>query len=74
MIRNQELNDAIKNKINEIYTAIDTIPVSLFEAITTNSEQVATLHMKLNELGILFSVDVRSILSIIITSTDNDGD
>lgn len=74
IIRNDELNTAIQTKINEIYAAIDAIPVSLFEAITTNPNEVGVLHEKLEELGILFSVDVRSVLSIIITSTDNDGD
>ncbi|WP_299437452.1 imelysin family protein [uncultured Aquimarina sp.] len=74
VIKNNELNNAIKNKIDEIYESIDGIPVSLFEAITTNPNEVEVLHKKLDELGILFSVDVRSVLSIIITSTDNDGD
>lgn len=68
------LNTAIQTKINEIKSAINAIQVPLFEAITSNPNQVAVLHEKLNELGILFSVDVRSILSITITSTDNDGD
>ena len=74
VIRNNELNDQMQSKINEVYEAIDTIPVSLFQAITDNPNEVAVLHQKLEELGILFSVDVRSILSIIITTTDNDGD
>ena len=74
IIRNDELNTAVQTKINEIYQAIDAIPVSLFEAITSNPNEVGELHQKLEELGVLFSVDVRSVLSIIITSTDNDGD
>lgn len=74
IIKNDELNNAIESKIGEVQTAIDAIPVPLFEAITTHHAQVQILHQKLDELGILFSVDVRSILSIIITSTDNDGD
>lgn len=71
---NEILNTAVQTKINEVYAAINAIQVSLFNAITSNHDQVTTLHEKLNELGILFSVDVRSILSITITSTDNDGD
>ena len=71
---NEVLNTAIRTKINEVYAAIDAIPVPLFDAITSNPTEVETLHEKLNELAILFSVDVRSILSITITSTDNDGD
>lgn len=68
------LNNAVQNKINEIYTTINSIPNNLFEAITDNHSQVEQLHSELEELGILFSVDVRSTLSIIITTTDNDGD
>lgn len=71
---NEILNTAIQTKINEVKIAIDAIQVPLFDAIASNPTEVAILHEKLNELGILFSVDVRSILSITITSTDNDGD
>jgi predicted lipoprotein len=73
-IDNNELNNAVEAKIAEIYMAIDAIPTNFYTAITTNPTEVKTLHERLNELGILFSVDVRSILSIIITNTDNDGD
>ena len=74
VIRNDELNNAIKNKIDEVYNSINAIPGPLFQSIIENPNEVADLHKKLEELGILFSVDVRSVLSIIITSTDNDGD
>ncbi|WP_299385229.1 imelysin family protein [uncultured Lacinutrix sp.] len=74
VIKNNDLNLAIQNKINDVQNAIDAIPVPLFDAITSHPNQVETLHTELDALGILFSVDVRSILSIIITSTDNDGD
>lgn len=52
----------------------NTIPVPLHQAIDTNYTVVQQLHLKLNDLRVLFAVDVRSILSITITSTDNDGD
>jgi|GEM_PF-2609940 len=71
---NQELNELVQGKINEVKTAIDLIPTSLAEAINTNPQLVSTLHSKLNDLRIIFAVDLRSTLSIIITVTDNDGD
>ena len=74
VIKNNDLNLAIQNKINDVQNAIDAIPVPLFDAITSHPNQVETLHTELDALGILLSVDVRSILSVIITSTDNDGD
>ncbi|MDO7136509.1 imelysin family protein [Algibacter lectus] len=73
-IDNDELNNAVEAKIAEVYAAIDAIPTNFYTAITSNPEEVENLHEKLGELGVLFSVDVRSILSIIITTTDNDGD
>lgn len=72
--RNNDINNGITTKIDEVILAIDAIPTNLFEAITTNHNEVTTLHKKLDELVVLFSVDVRSVLSITITSTDNDGD
>ncbi|QXP61736.1 imelysin family protein [Olleya sp. HaHaR_3_96] len=74
VIKNNDLNQAVENKIEDVQNAIDAIPVPLFDAITSHPDLVAHLHTELDALGILFSVDVRSILSIIITSTDNDGD
>ncbi|WP_158849815.1 imelysin family protein [Algibacter sp. L1A34] len=73
-VDNEDLNNAIETKIAEVYAAIDGIPTNFYTAISSNPIEVKTLHEKLNELGVLFSVDVRSILSIIITTTDNDGD
>jgi predicted lipoprotein len=72
--KNDLLNNTISEKFEEIYSTIDSINVPLSEAINSNNPLVTTLHMQLFELKILFAVDVRSILSIIITSTDNDGD
>ena len=46
----------------------------IVDAINTEPQLVSTLHSKLNELRIVFAVDLRSTLSIVITSTDNDGD
>ncbi|WP_179338395.1 imelysin family protein [Winogradskyella ludwigii] len=69
-----DLNDAIQNKINEIYAALNAITTPLSEAVVQNHSQVEDLHSKLEDLRILFAVDVRSILSIVITTTDTDGD
>ncbi len=74
VIKNNDLNDDLQTKINEVKAAITAIPVPLEEAVESNPTEVMALHDRLNELGILISVDVRSVLSIIITSTDNDGD
>lgn len=71
---NSILNNSVQNKLNDIKTAINAIPVPLYNAISTHPTEVETLYNEIEALEILFSVDVRSILSIIITTTDNDGD
>ncbi|NRD20430.1 imelysin family protein [Winogradskyella eckloniae] len=69
-----DLNDAIQNKIDDIYIALNAITIPLNEAVEQNHDLVEDLHSKLEDLRILFAVDVRSILSIVITTTDTDGD
>ena len=72
--KTEELNTIIQEKIDAIYIAIDAMPTNLVDAINNQPQLVSTLHAKLNDLRIVFGVDLRSILSIVITSTDNDGD
>ncbi|MEM8929433.1 MAG: imelysin family protein [Bacteroidota bacterium] len=67
-------NQRIKTAIDEIKDAIKAIPVPLQEAVDTYPEEVENLHLKLTALNIWMGVDARSMLSVIITSTDNDGD
>ena len=74
VLQENSLNNDIQTKINEVKEAIAVINVPLEEAVINNSSQVENLHTKLTELGILLTVDARSALSVIITSTDNDGD
>jgi predicted lipoprotein len=71
---NTQLNDAIQNKINEVYSAINALNRPFDQAITENQSQIATLHNHLEALRVLIAVDVQSIMSISITSTDTDGD
>ncbi|MGD1945764.1 MAG: imelysin family protein [Croceivirga sp.] len=74
-IANDELtNERIKTAIFDIKEAITAIPVPLKQAVESHPEEVKALHEKLTALNIWMGVDARSILSIIITSTDNDGD
>ena len=74
LTKTDDLNNAVEEKINAVYTAIDAITTNLVTAIDNEPQLVSTLHSKLDDLRIVFGVDMRSILSIVITSTDNDGD
>ncbi|MEM9000620.1 MAG: imelysin family protein [Bacteroidota bacterium] len=68
------INERIKKAVKEIKEAIAAIPVPLEEAVETHPAAVENLHVKLTALNIWMGVDARSILSVILTSTDNDGD
>jgi hypothetical protein len=71
---NSELNDLLRVKFDAAITSLEKLDGSLAEAIETNPEKIKSIHEQLNEIMVLLAVDVRSILSIIITATDNDGD
>jgi predicted lipoprotein len=72
--KNEDLNLLIQEKISDVKIAIEAFPVPFFDAITSHYSLVENLHGALEELLVLFATDLRSTLSIVITSTDNDGD
>ncbi len=72
--QSQTLNEMTTAKIDAVITAINAISLPLDRAITEDRTGVQDLHTALENLRIFFAVDLRSRLSIIITSTDNDGD
>lgn len=72
--KNETLNNNLKSQFKNIYTAIDAIKPSLKNAITTDIKKVQKLHSELKRLEVLFIVDIRSALSLIVTGTDGDGD
>lgn len=72
--KNEKLNNKLKGQFKNIYTAMDAIKPSLKTAITNDIEKVKKLHSELKKLEILFIVDIRSTLSLIVTGTDGDGD
>lgn len=74
LTKTDDLNNVVEQKIAAVYNAIDAISTNLVIAIENEPQLVSTLHSKLNDLRIVFGVDMRSALSIVITSTDNDGD
>ena len=70
-----KLTEAIKNKYNEINQIIDNLPsLSLHDLVTANYHQISNLNQKLNELLILFKLDVASSMQITILLNDTDGD
>ena len=68
------INQRIKTAIQDAKSAVAAIPVPLEKAVESHPEQVQQLHEKLTALNIWMGVDARSVLSVIVTSTDNDGD
>ncbi|MBU2996805.1 imelysin family protein [Cellulophaga baltica] len=70
----QELSGLIASSFEDVYTSIDAIDTSLYDAITANPEKVETLYNALGDLTVYFSVDGASLLSVTVLPTDNDGD
>lgn len=72
--KNDELNNKIQQKITTAKNLIKSINIPLKKAVDQDKENVKKLHTTLEELLVLLHNDARSVLSIIITGTDNDGD
>lgn len=72
--KNETLNNTLKNQFKKVYNAIEAIKPSLKNTITTDINKVKTLYSELKKLEVLFIVDIRSTLSLIVTGTDGDGD
>lgn len=68
------LNERVQMRIDAVNNALDALNGPLDQAISTQNQDVETLHTALENLRVTFAVDLQSILSIIITTTDVDGD
>jgi predicted lipoprotein len=71
---NENLNNLLNKKFDNAINSLQKLNGSLNESITNSPEELKIIHKQLQEIIILLSIDIRSILSIIITPTDNDGD
>lgn len=72
--KNDELNTALKNQFDKVFQAINNFDTPLFNAINNEKSKVKKLYEELKRLEVLFTTDVRSTLSLIVTGTDGDGD
>jgi uncharacterized protein len=68
------LNDAIKNKLIEVKSALDAMPNDLGDAVVNNSTPVNDAYLKIVQGLVLLKTDLPSALGILITYQDNDGD
>jgi len=71
---NEQLNNSLQTKIDTAITSLTNLNGSLANSINNTPDDVRVIHEQLQEILIVLAVDIRSVLSIIITSTDNDGD
>lgn len=72
-INREDLSIAVNTKIDEALRL--SLNLNDFNDIVTNSSESAnTFVEKINELLILFNVDIASALNLTVTFTDNDGD
>ncbi|NQX85419.1 MAG: imelysin family protein [Flavobacteriaceae bacterium] len=72
--KNDTLSNNLQTKITNAKLSVTAINTPLKLAVETQPVKVKKLHDDLNEVLVLMHNDIRSILSIIITGTDNDGD
>ncbi len=68
------LSDRLNTQFDLILNAIASINDPLVTSLETEKDKVRVVFDELVKLEILFTADVRSALSLIITGTDGDGD
>lgn len=68
------ISKTIDEKFTELENEITAFDNNLYDAILTDVSTIEPIYNTLNELTILFAVDVASTLSITVLPTDNDGD
>ncbi len=68
------LNAGIVNEYSEAIAALEAIPETLSESITSNNEVVETAYEELQQVVIRIKTDLPSCLSVLITYEDGDGD
>jgi predicted lipoprotein len=71
---NSTLDEAIRNKFKDAKSALEDIPVTLAESVSTQSAKVDKAYAELQQLVVLLKVDMTSLLGVQITYQDNDGD
>ncbi|WP_067147993.1 imelysin family protein [Pseudotamlana agarivorans] len=69
-----QISNEIDKTFEAVYTHIDAIDTSLYEAISNDNPNVELLYNSLFDLVKYFSVDAASVLSVTVLPTDNDGD
>ncbi|GAA4460433.1 imelysin family protein [Nemorincola caseinilytica] len=66
--------NVIATEMEEVRTALTTIPAPITTAVTTNRAEVLKLYDQMQQVVPLLKVDMVSAFGISITYTDNDGD
>ncbi len=74
MYGSQSLHQTIANKFDDAQMALNDIPESLAESVSTQTGKVDKAYAELQQLVVLLKVDMTSVLGVQITYQDNDGD
>lgn len=69
-----DLNQTILEQIDATQQAVNTLQNPLAEYVVSNQDDVLEVYTELQELVILWKVDMMSTLGVLITYQDNDGD
>jgi len=68
------LNDAIGNQITASLNGIQTLSDPLSHQVVNNQQATLDVYAELQQLVVLWKVDMMSNLGVLITYQDNDGD
>lgn len=72
--KNKEITSKLRTQLDECFRILATINVPLKVAVNTEKDKLKKLHKAYSNLLVIMNSDIRSVLSIVITGTDNDGD
>lgn len=69
-----QLHGVIENQISEVLDAVDLLDDPLSEFVQSDQQTAIDAYAEMQQLVVLWKVDMMSALGILITYQDNDGD
>ena len=68
------LDDAIVVQLSAAISAINQLPTPLSQTVQSNQADALAAYGKLQQMVVLWKVDMMSAFGVLITFVDNDGD
>ena len=68
------LDQAIQNQFDQVETDLELLQTPLSDFLVNDQQTALNVYAELQELVVLFKVDMMSALGVLVTFQDNDGD